>query len=330
MKITVILCTYNRCQSLRTALNSTAALVLPESVEWEILVVDNNSKDQTRDTVQDFCARYPGRFRYVFEPRPGKSNALNTGLRESHADVFAFLDDDIEVDPHWLHNLTAALHNGAWAGAAGRIIPQWSCPPPRWLAPDSRYAAGPLVSFHPSTEAGQLNTGPIGTNMAFHREMFEKYGGFRTDLGPCPDAEISSDQQRSAFDASKGKNEDSEFGDRLLAAGEPLRYEPSALVYHPVSENRLTKQYFLTWWLNKGEANIRQFGVEPGTKYRVAGVPLYLLRRFAKWTLKWLVTVNPIRRFSSKLNAWENLGEISECYREWSAPRRERRIAALD
>src|SRR5215467_674497 len=121
MKITVILCTYNRCQCLKRALNSAAALVLPESVEWEVLVVDNNSNDQTRTTVEEFCDRYPGRFRYLFEPRPGKSHALNAGIRESRADVFAFMDDDVVVDSNWLQNLTAALRNNEWAGAGGRI-----------------------------------------------------------------------------------------------------------------------------------------------------------------------------------------------------------------
>ena len=80
MKITVILCTYNHCQSLRRALESAAALRLPESDEWEVLVVDNNSNDKTREVVQNFCCRYPGRFRYVFEQRQGKSQALNAGV----------------------------------------------------------------------------------------------------------------------------------------------------------------------------------------------------------------------------------------------------------
>ena len=48
MKITVILCTYNRCRLLAKALESVAASALPESVDWEVLVVDNNSNDETR------------------------------------------------------------------------------------------------------------------------------------------------------------------------------------------------------------------------------------------------------------------------------------------
>ena len=308
MKITAILCTYNRCESLERALRSAVGLTMPQSVEWEVLVVDNNSSDQTRKTVEDFSSRYPGRFRYLFESRPGKSHALNTGIRESEGDVLAFMDDDVVVQADWLQNLTAALRDGQWAGAGGRIVPDWHCPPPRWLSPDSPRAAGPLVAFHPMPEAGQTFAAPIGTNMAFRREMFEKYGLFRTDLGPRPGSEL--------------RNEDTEFGERLLAAGERLRYEPSALVYHPVAQNRLKKEYFLAWWLNKGEANIRQFGIRPGTKYRVAGIPLYLLRRFIKWTVKWMVSIDPVERFSNKLSAWENLGEILECYRESSASKK--------
>src|SRR5271170_7477859 len=66
MKITVILCTYNRCQSLANTLETIAASQLPECATWEVIVVDNNSRDQTRDVVKNFCRRYPERFRYLF------------------------------------------------------------------------------------------------------------------------------------------------------------------------------------------------------------------------------------------------------------------------
>src|SRR5215471_7732195 len=104
MNITVILCTYNRCKSLAKALASTAALKLPDSIEWEVLVVDNNSRDQTCEVVREFITRYPGRFRYFFEPQPGKSYALNSGIREARGTVLAFIDDDVTVEPSWLTN----------------------------------------------------------------------------------------------------------------------------------------------------------------------------------------------------------------------------------
>lgn len=302
MKITVILCTYNRCQSLAKALESAAALKLPEADEWEILVVDNNSTDKTREVVESFCGQYPGRFRYLFESQQGKSHALNAGISETHADVLAFMDDDVTVDPAWLQNLTASLHSGHWAGAGGRILPQQTFRPPSWLSLSERHVFAPLALFDPGPDTGELSEAPFGTNMAFRRGVFNKYGRFRNDLGPCPGSEIRS--------------EDSEFGHRLLAAGERLRYEPSAVVYHEVPECRLHKNYFLTWWFDKARADIRAFGIPAETKWRLGGIPLVFLRRLTVWTLRWLVAVKPSWRFSCKLKVWTVAGQIMECYRQ--------------
>src|ERR1700722_6737317 len=109
-KITVIICTYNRCQTLQRALASVAASVLPPDVEWEVLVANNNSTDQTREAIEEFCRKYPGRFRYLLETRQGKSYALNSAIREAHGGILVFIDDDVIVEPTWLQNLTAALH----------------------------------------------------------------------------------------------------------------------------------------------------------------------------------------------------------------------------
>ena len=303
MKITVILCTYNRCQLLGKALDSIAASTLPQSVEWEVLIVDNNSSDRTREVVDDFCNRYPGRFRYLFEPRPGKSYALNAGIREARGDVLAFVDDDVTVEPTWLQGLTENLHSTEWAGAGGRIVLERPCSPPHWLVLEGPHARGPWTSFDLGSEAKELLEPPFGTNMAFRKDMFEKYGVFRTDLGPSP------------HKRTPRPNEDTEFGSRLIAAGERLRYEPSAVVYHPVLENRLQKEYFLAWWFDKGRADVRTFGIPPGTKWYVGGVPLSSLRRLVVWTVRWMVALNPSHRFSCKLNTWINAGEILECYR---------------
>ena len=321
MNITVILCTHNRCQSLVKALGSVALSRLPESVAWEVLVVDNNSRDQTGDVVADFRVRYPGRFRYLFEPQPGKSYALNRGIAEAQGDVLAFMDDDVTVEPMWLQKLTVGLLNGEWAGCGGRILPEWSCTPPRWL-PDSdhlgglapgekarRYALGPLALFDLGLEGRRLAEPPFGTNMAFQKAMFAKYGGFRTDLGPMPGNEI--------------RCEDTEFGRRLLAAGEQLWYEPSAIVYHPVSQNRLRKEYFLAWWFDKARADVRAFGLPADIKLILAGIPLRAFRGLAVWTARWMLAVGPSRRFSNKLSVWSLAGQILECYHQAHSTRRQ-------
>lgn len=303
MKITVILCTYNRCQLLRKALDGITASTLPDSVEWEVLVVDNNSSDHTREVVEDFCKRYPGHVRYLFERQPGKSHALSAGIRDARGDVLAFTDDDVTFEPTWLHNLTSPLRNGKYAGVGGRILLQYPNSPPAWLpheGPDERL---PFPSFDFGPEARELTEPLFGASMAFRKEVFDKYGLFRTDLGPSPNSDTPD------------CNEDVEFTNRLIAAGEKLYYEPSAVVYHPIPENRLHKQYFLKWWFDKGRADIRAVGVEPGTKYYIEGVPLYLCRRLAVWILRWMVALKPSRRFSCKLRAWTIAGKILECYR---------------
>src|SRR5262245_52428129 len=109
--ITVILCTYDRARILERALESAAALVLPSSIEWEVLVVDNNSTDQTQSVIADFCRRYPGRFRYLFEAQQGLCHARNAGVREARGEIIAFMDDDAMAEPGWLNNLTAGLQD---------------------------------------------------------------------------------------------------------------------------------------------------------------------------------------------------------------------------
>jgi glucosyl-dolichyl phosphate glucuronosyltransferase len=303
MKITVILCTYNRCQSLSNALESVASTVFCDPAEWEVLVVDNNSKDQTREVVADYCHRYPGRFRYLFERRQGKSHALNAGIRASQGDVLAFMDDDVTVEPTWLQNLTAPLVNGEWAGVGGRILPQSTFSAPSWLATEGRYSlAGTLALFDLGNNGCELDRAPFGTNMAFPKKMFERYGGFRTDMGPCPGSEM--------------RNEDTEFGRRLIAQRCRLWYEPSAVVYHAVSTERLTQEYFLAFWFDHGRASVREWGDGPG----ICGIPRAYLRMLKigllglPKMLRWVLTVDSKRRFYWKGMVWTVAGEIVELF----------------
>ena len=195
MNISMILCVYNRCESLAKALESVAASRLPESVACEVLVVDNNSSEQTRDVVEDFCRRPAGRFHYLFEPQPGKSHALSAGIRGAEGDILAFIDDDVTVEPEWLQSLTTALPNRQLTRTGERILPERTFSPPHWLPIDGPYALAPLAVFDLGPEARPLAEHPFGTNMAFRKEMFQKYGGFRPDLGPKPGREISNEAQ---------------------------------------------------------------------------------------------------------------------------------------
>jgi glycosyltransferase involved in cell wall biosynthesis len=298
MDITVILCTHNRCESLAKALDSLAALRLPLSVQWEVLVVDNNSTDLTSQVVRGFCDRYPGRFRYLSEPRQGKSYALNTGIRESQSEILAFTDDDVVVQAEWLQNLTAPLRTTQWVGVGGKTLPEIGFSPPNWLGLRRPYVYGPLGIFDLGDSPCELTEPPFGNNMAYRRDVFERHGDFRTELGPRPGSEIRS--------------EDTELGQRILSAREHLRYEPTAVLYHAIPSNRLQKKYLLKWWSAKARANVREFGVPEGTRWFVSGIPLYLFRRLGVWTLKWFSSFNASKGFHSQLQVWSLAGEIKE------------------
>jgi glycosyltransferase involved in cell wall biosynthesis len=300
MRISLILCTYNRCQSLVKTLESIAASVLPESAEWEVLVVDNNSSDQTRDVVEGFCHRYPRRFRYVFERQQGLSFARNTGIRESEGEVIAFTDDDVIVEPDWLWNLTSVLHTGESAGAGGRIVAMWPGPIPGWLSTDPDNL-GPYGEFNLGPQAGPLRRPPYGANMAFRREVFEKHGDFRTDLGRTG----SSLQGR----------EDVEFANRLLNSDQPLWYEPSAVVRHRVQQCRMEKKYVLNWWYWYGRSEVAELGAPPG-KWLFKGVPLCLFRRLARWTLQSMISIGAQRRLFCQRTAWYIAGTAVGCYKQ--------------
>lgn len=301
MKVTVILCTYNRCDSLSTALESVAFSNVPAPLQWEVLIVDNNSSDNTRSVVATFIEKFPARFRYLFEPRQGKSHALNAGLRATDSDVLAFMDDDVEVDQSWLRNLTSIFSDPTWCGGGGRILPEAGFTPPRWLETSARYALAPLAIFDLGPTARELDEPPFGTNMAYRKTVFATYGGFRTDLGPQPGSEIRS--------------EDTEFGSRLLAAGERLWYAPAAVVFHPVARERLRQAYFLRWWFDKARGDIREEGLKNGTGWTIAGIPIGLIPRLGACTARWLFSIDPARRFSRKLQVWKVAGRMAELCR---------------
>lgn len=140
--------------------------------------------------------------------------------------------------------------------------------------------------------------------MAFRKEVFDKYGTFRTDLGRAGTSMIS--------------NEDTEFGRRLFAAGEPLRYERSAITFHPVEEARLRQGYFLEWWFNKGRSDIREtMGKHSGK--RLFGVPLRLVGTAASQLVRWMVSTEASQRFNHKADLWNCTGQVLEFSLLWRA-----------
>jgi len=298
MDISVILGTYNRAASLQTTLDTFSKLVVPPSVAWELLVVDNNSTDATRKVVERFAVTASFPVRCIFEKRQGKSAALNAGLAEAQGDIVAFTDDDVLLHPDWLSKLKQSFDDFDCAGVAGRIVPQWNHAKPDWLEMEGQFA---VVHFDLGDEIREVKVPPLGANSAFRKDVFKKYGLFRLDLGP--------NESRHTVTC-----EDTEFGERLIRGGEKIVYCPGAIIYHPVDPKRTTKRYFVSWYYYNGVSMTRTAGL-PKHGVFWFGVPRWLYRELLLNFAKWMLAVRGKDRFHRKLRIVRMIGSMVESHR---------------
>lgn len=248
-RISVIICTYNRGDLLAAALRSVHQLTVPAGLDWEVVVVDNNSRDRTKEVVRGFEGKLP--VRYVFEPQQGKTIALNRAVLEATGELLAFTDDDVQLDPAWLSELARAARaqpSAGWLG--GRTLPLWPRGRPTWLHDESLAALSGFFVMHDLGDAerpyADEDDPPIGANMAVRRAVFERIGLYREDLGP-------SGQRR-------GTHDDSELIWRAQHAGIPGVYVPTAMCHHWVAPSRLRLRSFLSYGLVKGENQAKAGG----------------------------------------------------------------------
>jgi glycosyltransferase involved in cell wall biosynthesis len=299
MDLSVIVCTYNRSKALAEFLTSLHACAVPADIEWEILIVDNNSKDDTRAVVESFAKKFDGRLQYIFEERQGQSIAANTGIERARGEILAFTDDDLTLHVDWVAQIYKASQEFDCAGIGGRIVPVWTCKQPAWIDLDGPFrheGFGGIVRFEQGDVPKQLTITATGANMAFKKTVFEKYGGFRTDLMRLKDLL---------------GGQDTELCRRLMNAGERMFYAPQAIVYHPVEESRTTRKYCRDFAFHYGRWTVRTGGMPEGVSL-LFGVPRYLFPVASKFFLKWMLSSGVKRRFFYRLELSKTFGQMVE------------------
>ena len=287
--VTVVLCTYNRAAQLATALQVLVAQA--GLVDYEIVVVDNNSSDGTEAVVTAF-GHAPGgnRLRYVFEPRQGLSFARNRGVREARGSIVAFTDDDVRVEPDWIQQVDRAFaEHPAVAYIGGRVLPHWTRRPPRWL---TRAHWSPLAlqdyGAEPFVTSRDRAVCLVGANLAVRRFVFDKVGTFAPELGRIKDG--------------IGSTEDHEFQLRVWRAGLRGRYEPSIVAVADVTPDRMDKAYHRRWHRGHGQhcaamrlrervpADMGPMS-EPGDLVLLFGSPAFVYRDLLYFAGRWLRAV---------------------------------------
>jgi glucosyl-dolichyl phosphate glucuronosyltransferase len=270
-----VLCTYNRAQLLAGAVRSLLAQG-PLTPAFELLVVDNNSTDRTREFIEELAADDP-RVRYIFESQQGLSYARNTGIREARGRFIAFFDDDLVAGPDWVSAIIRAFREFPTVDlVGGRLLPRWPVEPPSWLTPD-HWAPLALADHgdEPIIVTAERPIALVGAG-ACRRDLFEAVGTFATDFQRVRD--------------SIGSLEDHEFMLRVLRTGRRALYDPRLSLTADVQPSRLDRDYHRRWHTGHGHfhALLRSEHLEQTRVGRLLGVPGHLYRQAFGDVLDWV------------------------------------------
>jgi glucosyl-dolichyl phosphate glucuronosyltransferase len=307
MDISVVVCTYKRPNLLRNTLEALVQQQAPSDIRWELIIVDNNSRDQTREVVSEKAAQSKIPVRYYFEPQQGQCHARNAGILASRGDIVAFTDDDVLPENNWVMNIFAIMKSYDLDGVGGRILPKWEAKVPPWL--QSRTHLWGYLALIESVELRAL-TLPLadgakiwGANMAFRRSLFEEIGAF--------------DVRRGNVGNKFYRGDETEFVKRALGAGKRLIYDPRAVVYHRVGPERMRKAYFRKVQFDGGEIQALQPGLPPGA--RLFGAPRWLYRIVATEGYEWLWRAILVREdaFDRELDLLDDVGRLWGFWKQW-------------
>ncbi len=269
-KISIIIATYNRCESLKDVLDG---LLLQEGIEdfnFEILAADNNSKDKTKDIIESYVPKFNGKLRYIFEARQGKSFALNSAIKEAKGEIIIFTDDDVIIDHKWLKSLYECFKEYKLEAAGGRVLPLYVDEVPKWVKENSDILDGPIAYHDFGTEIKPYETNAmnplIGANMIIKKNCFDKYGLFRTDLGP----------------GQGTMGDDTELFKRLVSKGVKIYYCGKALVWHKVPSKRINLRYIAKWFIAFGKYKALTETKNSKNAVYYFGIPMYLFKDISR------------------------------------------------
>jgi glycosyltransferase involved in cell wall biosynthesis len=267
--LTAIICTYNRAKYIGNLLESVAKNDLAKS-EYEIVLVDNNCTDNTREICEAFAKAHKDvNFRYVLEPEQGLSAARNKGIKEAKGDVIAYIDDDALVDTWYLRTYAEwfAMHPETMA-CGGPIEPLYETEEPSWMTPYTKALLTAWMNYGDKVREYPKGRYPGGGNAAYRKEVFDKVGLFNTALG------------------RKGGNlmgsEEKDIFDKMHALGMQVLYLPTPVLHHIIPQTKLEPDYF--------NRLTTQIGISERQRTLAIGKGKYYKRLFSEF-IKWCGTI---------------------------------------
>ncbi len=230
MKLSIVICSYNRAQYIGDALDSLYKQTTSLS-DFEVMLVDNNSTDGTPEVYKSWREIHPeGNFQYLTEHQQGASFARNTGAAHAQSDWLCFMDDDAVAFPDFVANIIKhTQEKPTIVGFGGKIIPKYIPEKPVWM---SYYVSSLVGNFDYSPVPCAFKKGkyPLESNMVIKKSVFDQIGGFNTTLpGVMGTLRIGGEGKELFY--------------KVIGLGEEIYYDPNIIVYHVVETNKLTKEY---------------------------------------------------------------------------------------
>lgn len=236
-EISVAVCTYNRADVLPKCLESLADQSASSEL-FEVLIIDNNSTDDTKRIALDFCKNH-NNFKYIFEEKQGLSHARNRAIEEAKGEYLAYIDDDAITDKEWLKKIGSVIQNNKNIVAfGGPIYPWYNKEKPKWFKDE--FATHSYGKQHFQLTEQNCPFGLSGSNMIFKKEILNKYN--------CFSAEYGMNGDKIAF------GEESFLFNKMLKNDENIQYFPGIFVYHLVSEKSYSLKEVFKRSIQNGKA----------------------------------------------------------------------------
>ncbi len=243
--ISVIIPTYNRAEWVKKCIISLLEQEYPSKL-FEIIIVDNASKDNTAPMVKSFLSSEKPFIYYFYEPTPGSNFARNTGALNSQGDILGFIDDDAVADSSWLSYISQTfIDSDDIVAVSGGIELDWEIPKPAWIP--NKYESFLGRNLHLGINRRDLlPSEPVFEgNLAIRKSIFNTLKGFDIRFGMVGE--------------KIGANDGTCLIDKIHNLGRVV-YQPDALIYHHVPKSRIRPSYFLkrSFYQGIGDASIIQ------------------------------------------------------------------------
>jgi glycosyltransferase involved in cell wall biosynthesis len=255
---------------------------------WEMVIVNNNSTDHTDDVISEYIGRLP--VRREFEPRAGKSNALNRAIDVAKGDYIVWIDDDVLVDAGLVTAYAEAFRR--WPEAVvfgGRIKPRYEAPVEKWVFESEAVLGGPYAIRDFGEHALPLSADdedhfPYGANWAV-RAIEQRAFRYDPELGPVPNRIRNQ--------------EETELIRRLLGSGVTGYWIPEAMVEHCIGRDRQTVHYIAAYYESWGETLAFRNAATTAAVPFWFGIPRRILPRLLVWWVLYRLC-----RFASPAPVW--------------------------